>query len=667
MRTVFFVTLFFSSTLYLNPDLFDENELFNPSEIDNSINPSDISERTNHEKPDSSFRVKTIETPGDYQLRGFFSQDNFIDIDSDGDVVEWRAYEDVYVEGWDSSLSFECKIDSNYQAVPDLWPDQIDTYYYLKYKLPHYPVSAMFSPVFEDETYIDGKVHFMTFLSTDFTSGEGTQIVTFRIKLLLFNSTDSTTSEILSIEDTLPEQLATQKRTYNYTLGSPVIIPAGFRLKTVYEAKLSTLSRTGRLSLHAGEKASGSLTWNINDGEYSNTYSIDKTEYMLGVQFKMYDSSYPEITVSGINNNTVYREDKTINIDVSGANSSSYRWDGGSLIDFDTSTTTDLPFTYGWHTLEIQALDEFNNNKTEIYEIGCDTSGTNIVLNSPSNNSLIRIGYTLYFTPYSIDYAMYEWDSSGAQNLTVLNYELIAPAYSGVHNLTIITYDYFGMDTFFYVFEFDNNPPLVVLQNVVNDTSQPAGKSIDVNITDYAGVDQVYYKWDTRDNLSWTPFLGSIYRTYLPESAGEHWLYVSVNDTIGNSISSKFNFTTDISSHFVELRNVNDDSFYQGNNTIEVTIISINGTIIFYWNAEPEKNGTIDAYYFNSILTLNESNVLPDSPIGIHTLTIITFDTFDEEHIYTFVFTLDQESPTILTSKDSYDNKRFLDTEIFDF
>ncbi|NPD89585.1 MAG: Ig-like domain-containing protein, partial [Asgard group archaeon] len=189
----------------------------------------------------------------------------------------------------------------------------------------------------------------------------------------------------------------------------------------------------------------------------------------------------------------------------------------------------------------------------------------------------------------------------------------------------------------------------------------------DVNITDYAGVDQVYYKWDTIDNLSWTPFIGSIYRTYLPESAGEHWLYVSANDTIGNSISSKFNFTTDISSHFVELRNVNNDSFYQGNNPVEITIFGINGIIKFYWNTEPEKDGIIDAYYFNSILTLNESNVLPNSPLGVHTLTIITFDTFDEEHIYTFVFTLDQESPTILTSKDSYDNKRFLDTEIFDF
>ncbi|MHA1218972.1 MAG: hypothetical protein ACTSO5_09865, partial [Candidatus Heimdallarchaeaceae archaeon] len=431
--SILLILVCLSSSFYYVPTI---SEIEEDSFFDNIIDTIDEKEL---ETPDEvlNYRVKKIETPGDYQLRGFFSQDNFIDIDSDGDIVEWGAYDDVKDAGWDSSNRLYHRIDSSYQSTPDLWPDQIDTYYYLKdYDWP-YPVSAMFSPVFEEETYIDGKVHFMTYISTAFTGGYGTQIVTFRIRLLLFNSTDSSTSEILSIEDVFPEQMSTQQKTYSSTLSSPVTIPAGFRLKIVYEAKLSTLTRTGRIFLIAGDEGYGNLYWNINDGEYSNTYTIDDTDYLLGVQLKMIDLSYPDISVSGFANNTVYQENKTISIDVSGAVDSSYRWDFGSFTSFDTSTTTNLPFTMGWHNLEIQALDEYNNNKTLIYQIGYDVSTINVVLQSPNNNSVIGKGDIIDFNVFSIDYATYEWDLSGTQtNLTSPEYEIIAPAFSGLHNLT---------------------------------------------------------------------------------------------------------------------------------------------------------------------------------------------------------------------------------------
>ena len=659
------ILLCITSISYFHPAILDENKSSIIPEIEGYSQSSNVNSPANSDV-DSSPRIKRIQTPGSPKLRGFFSQNNFIDIDPDGDIIEWVNYDEIKDIGWDGPADKVYRIDSNYHSNPDLWPEQNDTYYYLKDKNPPYPVSAMFSPVFEEETYIEGKVHIMTYLMTDFSSGQGTQDVTFRIKLFLFNTTDSSTSEIFNItDDTIPEQMSRQQRTYDSTLSSPVTIPAGFRLKVVYEAKLSTLERTGRMDVYGGSDDSSSLFWTIDDGEYSNSYTIVDTGNLLGVQFKMFDQTYPDIVVSGFNNNTVYQESNTISIELSGADNSSYRWDSDSFIYFDTSTTTSLPTSMGWHSLEIQALDEFENNRTEIYEIGYDESEINIILDTPTNNSLIGEGDTLYFTPYSIDYATYEWDSSGAQNLTVLNYELIAPDYSGFHNLTIITYDYFEVESFFYVFEFDNTPPLVVLENVVNNTIQPAGRRIDVNVTDRSGVAQVYYKWDSQVNFTWYPFQGNIYRTYLLGSIGEHWLYVAANDSFGNSISLKFNFTADVNLHFVELRNVNNDSYYQGGNTVEITILDINDTIKFYWNNGTELDG--EAYYFNNVLTLNESNVLPVSPIGVHNLTIRTFDSLDVEHIYVFFFTLDQENPEILTSKDSYDNKRFSDTDVLTF
>ncbi|MHA2256234.1 MAG: hypothetical protein ACXAAM_09185, partial [Candidatus Heimdallarchaeaceae archaeon] len=515
IKTIFLFSLFLSSIVYFNPNLVNEVDTDNTQINTNIVDSSETSGRTTNQETDSSFRVKTIETPGDYQLRGFFSEHSFVDVDSDGDIIEWMKYDSIKDVGWDSSDTIAPRIDSNYQSFPDLWPDQSDTYYYPKDRDWPYQVSAMFSPEFKEETYIDGKVYFLTYISTSFPGVSPPLTITFRIRLLLFNITDTSTSEILSIEDVLPNIMSRQQKVYSSTLSSPFIIPADSRLKVVYEAKLSTLDRTGNLFVYGGRSSFTNLNWNINDGEYSNSYTVADSDYLMGVQFKMYDQTYPDILVSGFTNNTVYQENKTISIDVSGSESSSYRWDGGSFVNFGASTTTDLPFTPGWHTLEIQTLDEFNNNRTEIYEIGYDASVSNIVLNSPANNSLIGKGHTLYFTPFSINYATYEWDTSGAQNLTALNYELIAPDFSGLNYLTIITYDDFGTESYFYVFEFDNNPPNVNLHNVINDTSQPAGKRIDVNVTDTSGVDQVFYKWDTRDNFTWYPFQGSIYRTYL--------------------------------------------------------------------------------------------------------------------------------------------------------
>ena len=661
--SIILILVCISSSLYFNPEnsVIKENDSFF-DKVTDIVDEQELEIFDN----DISYRIKKIETPGSYQLRGFFSQDSFVDLDSDGDIIEWADYEDIKDDGWDSSNILDFRIDSNYQTNPDCWPDQNDTYYYLKDIDYPYPVSAMFSPVFEEETFIDGKVHFLTYLKTDFTGSTPPLNITFRIRLLLFNTTDTSTSEILSVNDTLVNSKPQSQITYSQTLSSPVTIPAGFRLKVVYEAKLSTLLRDGRMYIYGGESAPNSLNWNINDGEYSNGYSIQKTDEVLGIQLKMFDETYPNISVSGIANNTVYQQNKTISIDVSGAVDSSYRWDYGTYTSFDTSTTTDLPSTREWHTLEIQALDEYENKKTLLYQIGYDATAVTVVLQSPNNNSVIGEGDIIDFDVFNIDNATYEWDLSGTQtNLTSPDYSIIAPGFSGIHNLTIRAFDVFGVQLYFYIFEFDVSPPNVELVNVVNDTYQPAGKRIDVNITDPGEVFQVFHQWDTTTNFTWDPFDETIYITYLPESPGEHWLYVSAIDDYGNAISLAYNFTCNPDTILIELRNANNDSFYQGGEIIEVTLTGINGTIYYDWDKKGEENGSV--YYSNSILLLDESNVLPDDPVGVHNLTIRTFDSSDTEYIRLFIFTLDQEAPQILTSQDEYNNKRFLNTDILEF
>ncbi|MCK5159178.1 MAG: hypothetical protein KAR08_08475, partial [Candidatus Heimdallarchaeota archaeon] len=127
--SIILILVCISSSLYFNPEnsVIKENDSFF-DKVTDIVDEQELEIFDN----DISYRIKKIETPGSYQLRGFFSQDSFVDLDSDGDIIEWADYEDIKDDGWDSSNILDFRIDSNYQTNPDCWPDQNDTYYYLK-------------------------------------------------------------------------------------------------------------------------------------------------------------------------------------------------------------------------------------------------------------------------------------------------------------------------------------------------------------------------------------------------------------------------------------------------------------------------------------------------------------------------------------------------------
>ncbi|MHA1953494.1 MAG: hypothetical protein ACW96U_06080, partial [Candidatus Heimdallarchaeaceae archaeon] len=188
------------------------------------------------------------------------------------------------------------------------------------------------------------------------------------------------------------------------------------------------------------------------------------------------------------------------------------------------------------------------------------------------------------------------------------------------------------------------------------------GKLIEVNITEETGFTFVKYRWDSKDNITWSPTSGTIYGTYLPESIGSHTLRIYTEDTFGHSANEVYTFTTSATAFLVELKNMKDNSYYYGGNTVEVTISGTNGTIFYKWNNGLEKNASI--YMINSTLVLEGSEAL-SSELGVHYLTIRTYDTSDIEQIIVFNFTIDQESPVIDSSFNDYNNSRFLDSSIF--
>jgi hypothetical protein len=320
------------------------------------------------------------------------------------------------------------------------------------------------------------------------------------------------------------------------------------------------------------------------------------------------------------------------------------------------------PTSHGWHTLEIKASDEYNNTRTEIYKIGFDNSVQNIHLVNPTNGSLIGDNTGLQFSAYNIDYALHEWDRNGTSfNMTDLGYFITVPKQAGYHNLTVTSYDEFEVVNFFYVFTIDNSTALITLQNIANESTQPAGKVIDIEVTDDSTLD-VQYKWDAQSKLPWSPFSGNIYRTYLPGLNGPHTLIVYTNDSFGHYIEKTYSFTTDNTVLGVELQNLINNSYYYGGNEVNLTITGSNDTIYYQWDGGGETKIALT----ESFLLLSGVDALPSS-LGVHNLTLRTFDISNNQIIITFLFEIDQEDPTIDNSINNYDGKRFLTSDIFDF
>jgi hypothetical protein len=314
--------------------------------------------------------------------------------------------------------------------------------------------------------------------------------------------------------------------------------------------------------------------------------------------------------------------------------------------------------------LEIYASDPiFNNTRTYYYKIGYDASILNIELHGPpTNGSTINGGDMLNFSVYYIDTATYEWDQNGTQFPFLDPYDIITPLYEEDHNLTIRTTDFYMSETIIYFFTFDSDPPTILLDNVVNGSTYAPQKTIDVRIFDLTGIKNVKYHWDSEANSTWNPYSGDIYRTNLPITDGNHFLYVYAFDNYNHPNSKVYYFYADSNVFLVELQDLTNNSYYQGGETVKITIQKSNGTVRYQWDGGLEKDGTI----VSSTLTLEGSEGIPLTA-SQHILTIITFDISNVLQIFSFVFIVDLEAPIIDTDIVIYNNSRFLNTQLFIF
>jgi hypothetical protein len=577
-------------------------------------------------------------------------------------IVEWVPYDEIKDDGTLNKEFYWRAL----STVPKTWPNDTNWFYLREQGYPNEP-SKIYSPVFTEDYEISGKVHWWSWLTVN-DSAVFSEAVTigYRVQLYLFNPADPLNPQLIaSRTQTYPISTWTGYRTFSDTIATTTI-PAGYRLRWDIQLRFSTVPATGSFLHLTGYPWGGtasSTTWTINDGIYSNTYTINNATRMTGIQLYMRSKKTPDINLFGATNNTVYQTAQEMTIDVTDGSTSSYRWDSGSWVPFENQTTINLPSVHGWHDLEIEAIDPiFGNTRTEFYHFGYDESTTNLVLNSPINGSIVEGGSILDFTAFSVTTVEYMWDNNGTWFPLNTPYDITSPAFSGVHNITLRTIDFYTTEMFYYQFTFDSEYPIVLLYNVANGSTHAPGKIIEVEIYDDFGINNVNYHWDSDGDVPWLPVQGNIYQTSLPTAEGFHYLYVSAYDNYNHLSTRMYQFYTDSNVFLVELAELRNNSYYQGGEDVVINVQRTNGTIRYVWDSGLIKDGSI----ISGQLTLTGIDALSTIP-GFHNLTIITFNILNLERIIFFNFTVDQTSPVIDNGILGYNNTRFKINSIFYF
>ncbi|MCG3220816.1 MAG: hypothetical protein H7641_05490, partial [Candidatus Heimdallarchaeota archaeon] len=628
------------------------------------------------EKSENDHPVQKSETLGDFKTFAFFpSGTGYIygtsrigeslitdpsgeDPYSRRNVVEWVPYNDIKDDGTLNKEFYWRALSS----VPLTWANNTDWFYLREQGYPNEP-SKIYSPVFTEDYEISGKVHWWSYLEVN-NSAVFSEAVTigYRVLLYLFNPSDPLNPQLIATRtQTYPISMWNGYRTFSDDIVTTTI-PAGYRLRWDIQLRFSSVPTTGSFLQYTGYPWGGvpsSTTWTINDGIYSNTYTINNATRMTGIQLYMRSKKTPDINVFGATNDTVYQSAPEMTIDVTDGSISRYRWDTGGWNSFDNQTTTILPSTHGWHDLEVEATDPvFGNTRVEYYRFGYDASTTNLVLNTPADGSTVEGGAILDFSAYNVDTVEYMWDNNGTWYPLSSPYDVTSPGFIGLHNITLKTTDFYTTENFFYQFIFDSEYPTVILYNVINDSTYAPSKVIEVDIYDDFGIQNVYYHWDSGGDVSWSPAQGNIYQTNLPASDGYHYLYVSAYDNYNHLTSLMYRFYTDSNVFLVELAELRNNSYYYGGDDVILNVQRSNGTIRYSWDNGTVKDGSI----ISGQLTLTGTDALPLTE-GFHNLTIYTFDITDTAQKIFFNFTVDRTAPIIDNSILTYDNTRCKPTD----
>ena len=351
------------------------------------------------------------------------------------------------------------------------------------------------------------------------------------------------------------------------------------------------------------------------------------------------DSTNPSVVFVSPSAEAVVKSGTTVDVEVSDANLeySQYRWDTGTWANWTSPYDTSVPSGDGSHTLYVRAYDLAGNiNSTSCIFVTDDTKPT-ITLVSPSDGSVIQSGSTidLDISDAHLSTVYFHWDSDSWAVMSS-PYDTTAPSGDGTHTLYVNATDQAGnIELQSYSFVIDDTDPTVTLVSPANNTVQPGGTTVDLDISD-AHLSTVYYHWDSD---SWA-VMSSPYDTQIPNAPGTHVLYVNATDQAGNYQYKVYVWTVQASWSPPEITLVSpgNGSVVNGGTTVDLNITDADGdlsTVYYHWDS----NGW-------AVLPSPYDTTVPTGD-GDHTLYVNATDAAGHYTLKTYVFTTDDTPPTI--------------------
>jgi len=202
----------------------------------------------------------------------------------------------------------------------------------------------------------------------------------------------------------------------------------------------------------------------------------------------------------------------------------------------------------------------------------------------------------------------------------------------------------------------DGAPPEITLLSPTNGSIVKPFSLIDIDVTDNLAISHVLYHWDQIANETFDP----PYDLYARTSETGHYLYVYANDTSGTWTKAVFYFISDGTSPEVDLTTPTNNSVQLSGVDINVTIMDIHLTDVFYsWDSLEILNLWNEPYSTQLI-----------SGDGPHTLHAYANDSAGNWIETNFLFIVDDSAPIIklrdLTNGTARQSNSIVDVDVED-
>jgi parallel beta-helix repeat protein len=285
------------------------------------------------------------------------------------------------------------------------------------------------------------------------------------------------------------------------------------------------------------------------DGNYSVTIyaeDLSGTNSSRSYNFTV-DSTPPAIQFRYPGNNSYLKPgtDMEFLIDDDHLSSVSYSIEGGPFQSFINNFTIDTTsFADGFITITVTAEDNIGNNVTSIFGVNLDSTAPQIILNSPQNNSVIRLGDPLNFSVIDANPVTFTYSFNFGSVFSEMAPYIIdtSELNNADYILTINVSDYSGnyMSAWFN-FSIDSQKPTIFLQDIEN------------NSKIMGGTDLVFYIFEP--NLAFANYSvnGGDFESFPPSNTidttawpdGTYTIEVFVIDKTGNFIEDFYIISID--------------------------------------------------------------------------------------------------------------------------